>query len=139
MYGSAKSSSGSTPSESSGSAPDDSSSSNSGVIDGGSSSAESSASSGSSSSESCSYYIQIAIYQADDRMEVFLFNDGGVTVTVTGVVANAPATITPALPISMAAGTGTSFVVETPGNDLRGTTFTVETTCGDQIGTFPTS
>ncbi len=143
-FGSPKSSSGSTPSESSGSAPDESSSGSSGYLDSSSSVASessgsgSSGSSGSSPSDSCSYYIATVLYGGqDDRMEVFLFNDGPVDVTISGITTSVPVTTTPALPITMLPGTGASFTVDAAGNDLRGVTFTVQTSCGDQSGTFP--
>lgn len=136
IYGSPKSSSGSTPSESSGSSqPDESSSGSSSYLD------SSSASSGSSgSSESCSYYIATVLYGgADDLMEVFLFNDGPVPVTISGITCVVPVTTTPVFPITMLPGTGASFIVNAAGNDLRATPFTVQTSCGDQGGTFPAS
>ena len=136
MYGSAKSSGGSTPSESSrdsapSSAPDEPSSGGSGGPGGG-------GSSGGSSGSACSYYIQTVLYGgSDDLMEVSLFNDGAVDVTVTGITCVVPVTTTPSFPITMTPGTGTSFVVDAAYNDLRLSPFTVHTTCGDQSGEFP--
>jgi hypothetical protein len=133
MYGTAKESSGSTPSESSGSVPEESSGS-SGYFD----SSSSGGSSGSSGSDGCSFYISTVLYGGtDDTMEIFLFNDGSVMLEITDITGVATFTCDPPLPVFLLPSTGDSITVTAPSTDLRGTTFTVVTSCGDATDVFP--
>ncbi len=136
MYGSAKSSSGSTPSESSGSAPFESSSDSEGIID-------SSSSGSSGSSGACSFYIHdILLGPTDDVMEFSVTNDGAGVLEITGILsALGGVTLDPdtPLPIFLLSGVGIVITVNSnpPFTDLRGSTFTVETSCGDQSDVSP--
>lgn len=117
IYGSAKESSGSTPSES----------------DGGSSGISSS---GSSGSEYCSWEIIFVVLYDPLTGEFFVNNTGTLPLIVVNVTIPLSYTLTPPTPVVIAAGASAGFTVVSDTDDLSGVTVTVTTDCGDQSFVF---
>lgn len=133
IYGSFKSSSGSTPSESSGSSlPDESSSGSSGYLD----SSSSAPSSESSESYFCSWEFGARILYDPLTGEFFVNNTGTMPLTVINVTIALSYTLFPPTPVVIAAGASASFTVVSDMDDLTGMTVTVTTDCGEQSFTF---
>jgi len=137
-FGSAKSSSGSTPSESSGSQPDESSSgssfptdeSSSGVSSGVSSESESSLS---SSTGACSWTVSIVVLYDTQNGDFTITNTGGVDLTVNNVTVDVgDFLVTPAQPVVIAPGDSLLFSVNTIGGDLTGAFVFITTSCGEK-------
>lgn len=140
IYGSPKSSSGSTPSESSGSSqPDESSSGSSGYFDSSSSgisSGLSSESSESSGSYFCSWEFGLIVLYDPLNGEFFVNNTGTVPLTVINVTIPLSYTLTPPTPVVIPPGGDQSFTVASDMDDLTGVTVTVTTDCGEQSFNF---
>ena len=145
MYGSAKSSSGSTPSESSGmSSPVEESSSGSSayVTESSGSSSGSSVMSSSSSSCQCGVMVfEIYLDSPEVSGEFTVENIGCGPITVLALTSTIPGTFTPAVPLEIPEGGFQVFRFESSGpEDIRGTTFTVTTDCGEPyINEWPLS